>query len=155
MKSEIEILTEKREVALKNAEKYTTDSKEYNSFIKYADNLLEKINTYDENDEQTQEYLKETITYTPPKYKYVSLSYTDTYTSKYRYGRLIPTNQCFGEKICNQLEGYSWEKQNHETNVSEKNDNRMDRYYGYSASFKHKELDVTVSMCKKCYFYEN
>lgn len=146
MKSEIKILTEKREFALQNAEKFKDDSEKYQSFIKYADNLLEKIDSFDESDNQTQEYLIGEKFFNPPKYKCISLSYTDTYTSKYRYGLLTSTNQCFGESIYKRLERCDWEKQNHESNISEKNDNRMDRYYGFSSSFKHKELNITVNV---------
>jgi hypothetical protein len=51
-----------------------------------------------------------------------------------------------GEKIYKQLEGYEWERQNHNINISEENDNRMDRYYGFSSSFKHKELEIVVNV---------
>lgn len=145
MKSQTEILIEKRENALKNAENNKNDIQKYNAFLKYADNLLLKINNPDEIDEQLEVYSEDSNDFNSNNIN-VSLSFTDTYTSKYRYGRLSPTNQCIGEKIYKRLEGNDWEKQNHESRISEMNDNRMDRYHGFNSSFKHKGLDIVVNV---------
>lgn len=73
-----------------------------------------------------------------------STSFTDLYSSKYKYGTLFPKNACVGKKTLELLENGDWEKQNLVNNISEKNDNRMDRYYGFNAVFKHKESDVFI-----------
>ena len=118
MKSQTEILIEKRENALKNAENNKNDIQKYNAFLKYADNLLLKINNPDEIDEQLEVYSEDSNDFNSNNIN-VSLSFTDTYTSKYRYGRLSPTNKYIGEKIYKRLEGNNLESQNHKSNISE------------------------------------
>ncbi len=75
-----------------------------------------------------------------------SISYIDTYTSKYRYSRLYPTGVNYGKKICDFLDSDEWEKQVNELKISEMNDNRMDKLCGFFVKYQHKETKVNVTV---------
>lgn len=77
----------------------------------------------------------------------MQLKYTDYFTSKYRYGTLYPKGVPFGTKIHDKLEkGNDWELENRKNNITEMNDNRMDRNYGFDDSFIHKDTNKTISV---------
>lgn len=73
------------------------------------------------------------------------LKYTDYFTSKYRYGTLYPKGIQQGTNIHNKLEkSDDWKLKSRENHISEKNDNRMDRNYGFSNSYTYKDTNKTV-----------
>lgn len=75
-----------------------------------------------------------------------SISFTDTYASKYRYGNRYPTGINYGEKICKYLDSNEWVKESIKMNISEMNDNRMDRFYGFNSTYEHKETKKKVQV---------
>ena len=76
----------------------------------------------------------------------MELKYVDTFTSKYRYGKLYPKGIPFGTNIHNKLKNESWELENRKNHIVEKNDNRMDRNYGFTDKYVHKETNKVVSV---------
>lgn len=78
----------------------------------------------------------------------MKLKFTDTFTSKYRYGELYPKGIPLGTKIHNKLKSANWELENRKDHIAEMNDNRMDRNYGFTDSYRHKVTNKTI--CVHC-----
>ena len=75
----------------------------------------------------------------------MKLEYTDYFTSEYRYGTLYPKGIPYGTIIHDKLEkSEDWKLENRENNIEEKNDNRMDRNYGFSANYIYKDTNKSV-----------
>ena len=77
----------------------------------------------------------------------MKLKYTDYFTSKYRYGTLYPKGTPYGTRIHDKLEkSKDWKLENRENHITEMNDNRMDRNYGFSDNYIYKDTNKTVSV---------
>lgn len=74
----------------------------------------------------------------------MKLKFTDTFTSKYRYGKLYPKGIPFGTNIHNKLKTDNWKLENRKDHIAKMNDNRMDRNYGFTDSYIHKTTNKIV-----------
>ena len=76
----------------------------------------------------------------------MKLKFRDTFTSKYRYGKLYPKGTPFGTIIHNKLQSADWELENRKDHIAEMNDNRMDRNYGFTDNYRYKITNKMVSV---------